>query len=407
MYGEIIKTPGVVRVYLSTIVARMPVGALGLLLILRTRELTGSYAAGGLVAAAYAVALGVASPVLGRLVDRRGQRLVLVASAVVSSAALAGFAALPDGTGVAPALLLAAVAGAGTPPLSACQRAIWTDALAPRLRHTAYALDSVVFELVYISGPLVLVAGVGAWSLRAALLVAALAAVLGTFAFVATRLSRDWRPHPHRPADPLGPLRGAGVRTILTALALFAIGIAATEIAVAAFAEREGSPNAVGLLLGLWGVGSLTGGLVFGRLAPPPDPGRRLALLLLALAVLEIPMALAWSLPAMAVAITLAGLAIAPGMALAFHLLSEVAPTGTVTEAQTWVSSGFGAGMAGGSALCGWLVERTGTTAGLWLVVGVGVLAAAVVAGRRHTLVVPQPAAAVAAPAAGRAPVAA
>ena len=103
--------------------------------------------------------------------------------------------------------------------------------------------------------------------------------------------------------------------------------------------------------------------------------------------------------------ITLAGLAIAPGMALAFHLLSEVAPTGTVTEAQTWVSSGFGAGMAGGSALCGWLVEHTGTTAGLWLVVAVGLLAAAVVAVRRRTLVVPPAPAAAPAPGAARAPV--
>jgi MFS family permease len=194
------------------------------------------------------------------------------------------------------------------------------------------------------------------------------------------------------------------VRTILAALALFAIGIAATEIAVAAFAEREGSPNAVGLLFALWGLGSLTGGLVFGRLAPPPDPGRRLGLLLLALALLEVPMALARSLPAMAAAITLAGLAIAPGMALAFHLLSEVAPTGTVTEAQTWVSSGFGAGMAGGSALCGWLVEHTGTSAGLWLVVGVGLLAALVVAARRGTLVVPPAAAPTPAPAAAPEP---
>ena len=68
MYGEILKTPGVWRVYVASIVGRLPMGALGLLLILRTRDMTGSYAAGGAVSAAYAIALGVAGPLLGRIV---------------------------------------------------------------------------------------------------------------------------------------------------------------------------------------------------------------------------------------------------------------------------------------------------------------------------------------------------
>src|SRR4051794_5075269 len=143
MYSEILSTPGVRRVYAASIVGRLPMGALGLLLILRTREMTGSYAAGGAVAAAYAVAAGIGGPLLGRLIDRRGQGAVLVLASLFSAVMLGAFAALPDGTSGWLAALLAAAAGAGTPPLSACQRALWTDTLAPRLRHSAYALDSV------------------------------------------------------------------------------------------------------------------------------------------------------------------------------------------------------------------------------------------------------------------------
>src|SRR4051812_4988003 len=261
MYGEILKTPGVARIYLASIVGRLPLGALGLLLILRTREMTGSYAAGGAVAAAFAIATGVAAPLLGRLVDRRGQAPVLVPSALASGVLLGAFAALPDGTGVWAAALLAAGAGATTPPLSSCQRAIWSDAIAPHLRHTAYVLDSVVFELVYIAGPLLLVGLIGAWSLQAALAVGAAAGAGGALAFCVTRLSRAWRPRGHGPANRWGPLRGSGVRTLLGAVALFGVGIAATEVALAAFAQRHGSPNAVGVLLALWGVGSMSGGL--------------------------------------------------------------------------------------------------------------------------------------------------
>src|SRR3954453_12096253 len=100
MYGEILSPPGVRRVYAASIVGRLPVGALGLLLILRTREMTGSYAFGGAVAAAYAIATGIAAPVLGRVVARRGQAAVLVPAALASGVLLGAYAALPAGTPV-------------------------------------------------------------------------------------------------------------------------------------------------------------------------------------------------------------------------------------------------------------------------------------------------------------------
>src|SRR5206468_6449741 len=140
-------------------------------------------------------------------------------------------------------------------------------------RHSAFALDSVVFEMVYIAGPLLLITGVASWSLRAAAVVAGLLAGAGAVAFALTRLSREWRPHAERSSDRLGALRHTGVRAILAALALFAVGIAAMEIAVAAFCERHGAPHAIGAMLGLWGLGSMAGGLIAGRHRAPADGG--------------------------------------------------------------------------------------------------------------------------------------
>ena len=56
-------------------------GALGLLFVLHTQALTGSYARGGAVAGAYTLALGISNPLLARVVDRRGQTLVLLRAA--------------------------------------------------------------------------------------------------------------------------------------------------------------------------------------------------------------------------------------------------------------------------------------------------------------------------------------
>jgi len=51
----------------------------GLVLLLRTREMTGSYAAGGVVAAVNGFGLCVAAPFLGRRIDHRGERATLLA----------------------------------------------------------------------------------------------------------------------------------------------------------------------------------------------------------------------------------------------------------------------------------------------------------------------------------------
>ena len=108
-------------------------GAIGLLLVLHTQALTGSYAAGGLAAGAYALALGLSNPVLGRVADRRGQTLLLRAGAPVAAAAIVAVALLPAGAPQGAIVACAVVAGLAQPPVGACMRALWPTLL-PRPR---------------------------------------------------------------------------------------------------------------------------------------------------------------------------------------------------------------------------------------------------------------------------------
>src|SRR4051812_49879586 len=96
----IASAPGALRLFAVSIVARLPVAMLSIGLLVHARHLTGSFAAAGLVAGAFAVALGAGGPLLGAIADRRGQTAVLVASAVVAAGHLA----------------LAGAAGSGLPP---------------------------------------------------------------------------------------------------------------------------------------------------------------------------------------------------------------------------------------------------------------------------------------------------
>src|SRR3954451_24859593 len=94
-----------------SIVARLPLAMFSIGLLVHAQRLTGSFAAAGLVTAAYAIALGIGGPLLGRLVDRRGQTLVLALTAPVSLALLIVIGVLP--AGVALWLLIALSAGIG------------------------------------------------------------------------------------------------------------------------------------------------------------------------------------------------------------------------------------------------------------------------------------------------------
>ena len=126
---------------------------LGIALLIHARQLTGSFAAAGSSAGAYAVATGVGGPLLGRLVDRRGQTVVLLPSVLATAGLLAVAAALPAGTPLPLILALAAGIGLATPPLGACVRTLLPGLVDEDTVRVAYAVDTTAVELTWVFGP--------------------------------------------------------------------------------------------------------------------------------------------------------------------------------------------------------------------------------------------------------------
>jgi len=391
---DVLRTPGALSLFVLSCVARLPMGAVGLLLVLHTHELTGSYAAGGLASGVYALAIGVSNPVLGRVVDRRGQTPVLRVGAPVAAAAIVVVALLPAGAPKAAVITAAAAAGLSQPPVGACMRALWPELLATAdLRHAAYALEGAALEIVYICGPVVIVAGVGSLSLAAALVVCAGALLAGDVAFSAHPASRGWRPQPSRGRDLTGALRAGGVRVLFAVFALIGLSIGAIEVAVPAMLDTMGHRELTGLLLGAWGVGSMVAGFAVGRLGAPPDAARRLAWLLAAWGVAHAAVGAAGAPATLALALLVAGVTIAPALVCANGMLDHVAPAGTLTEAFTWTSTGIVVGVAVGSAAGGALVEATSPALAIAALSAGGLLAALLVrAAAAGSLAAPAPA---------------
>ncbi len=365
----VLRLPGVSRAFFISCVALLPIGALGLLLVLNTRDVTGNYAAGGLVAAGYALAVGISNPILARRADRGGQLGVLRVGVPLSAGATLGQALLADGAPLALRVALAVLAGAAFPPMSAYRRKLWTVPVPDvgDARHQVYATEGVLMEITYILGPVVIVGGVGSWSTRAGLVVCAAAVALGGTAWARQAAVRGLVGEPVAERDLLGSLRAPAIRLTFLVFLSLGVTVGGVEVGVPAALEEMGSRGLTGSVLGLWGLGSVLGGLAISRAGVAADPVRRLGLLVATWGGLHGVVALAGSPWVLALGMLLAGATIAPTFTVFNGLLDHIAPPGALTEAFTWTATGMTLGVAVGGGVAGHLADTAGPAAALAL----------------------------------------
>lgn len=376
-YRRVLRAPHVATLYASSVVARLPVGANGLAIVLFMRERTGSFAAAGAAAGAYALASGISSPWQGRLIDRHGPRLIIPRLVALQVAGVLAFVGLGlTGAPVGVLVLTAFAAGLGQAPFSSVMRAMWPRLLAdPALIATAFALDSAVVEIVFVVGPLLTALLTAVFSPQLALLVSVAFATLGALPFIRSPAIRTWEPEPPSDSHILGALRSPGLRTVVLTTLPIGFAFGSIEIAVPAFAAHHDHANAAGLLLAAWALGSASGGLVFGARDWPWALSRQYVVLVGILALSFLPLLAAASLTAIVPLLLVAGAFIAPTISAGSQLMGRLAPPGMGTEAYAWGPTAIVAGFAAGSALCGALAEAQGWRAAL--VAGLVVVGAA------------------------------
>jgi MFS family permease len=393
VYTRILRTPGVAVIVLATLIGRMPIGISGLAILLFVREVTGSFASAGLCAGALALGSAIGAPLQGRLIDRRGVRMLLPLAIVHGAGLLVVWAAGESGAATTVLALASLIAGAATPPVSSVLRSHWPFLLGaqPELIPSAYALDSVMIEVIFVIGPLATTAVVATVGPQYALIVSAALALVGVVLLLA---GLGGRPGPERAPEGtravgLGALAAPGLRTLVLASLPVGFTLGTIEVVLPAFSTDEGAEELAGVLLAVWSASSGVAGLVWGA------RGSRLPLLeahlrfawLLPLAMA--PLILATSPATMAALAVLAGLPIAPLIASRNQLVERVALPGTSTEAFTWPLTALVAGVALGAATAGAVIEASSWAGGVVVAIAVGLVGATVVVARRGTLAQP------------------
>ncbi len=376
-YRRILTRPGTALFSGAGLVARLPISMLGLGIVLLVEHETGSYAMAGAISATALVANAACAVPQGRLIDRHGQTLVLPALITVWAIALAGLMASvtwawTDVTTYA----CAALCGASMPSVGTCVRARWSAALTDKAEiDTAFALEAVADESVFLVGPIAVTLLATAFHPVAGLAAALATGLLGTYAFASLRSTAP-PPHPPvatgtaRPPMPWPPI--LPLTLVSGALGLL---FGATEVTTVAFAEEEGHPAAAGFLLAIWALGSLVAGLVSGSLSSRSGPLVRLRWGALGMTVAMAPLALVPSVPVMALVLLLGGLAISPTLIAAMSLAEQSLPPARLTEGMSYLQTGLLAGVAPGAAVAGVVIETHGASPSYLVALTGGVVA--------------------------------
>jgi MFS family permease len=378
-YRAVLARPGALRFSLGAMVARLPISIDTLGIVLLVTGLGRSYGLAGALTAAYTVANAAMAIVQGRLLDRVGQARVLpVVASAFGVAVMVLVASLESGWPDPVAFVAAAVAGAAYPPIGSCVRARWSFVLAghPSEIQTAYALESVVDEAIFIIGPTIATVLATTWHPWAGLGLALVTGVGGSLWLASQRATQ---PHPHPPGHVTGARPPMPWRAVVPlAVVCLALGsmFSAAEVATVAFSGEQHAKPYAGVLLALWALGSMLAGLVTGTLRWRRTAVFRVQVGSLILALVMFPMVFVGSMVVMGAALFVAGLAIAPTLIASMSATEQMVPGPRLTEGIAIMHTGIAAGLAPGAALAGVVIDAHGANPAYLVAFGAGVVAA-------------------------------
>jgi MFS family permease len=372
-YADLLRTPGVARIIAAQLTARFPSGMISLGFLLHIEGIFDSYAYAGIVLAATSVGQAISGPLTSRLMGVLGMRRVLVTAISVCAVALTAIALaqLP----IWGYVILGAIVGLSYPPIQPAVRTIYPKMVNGRQLTPLFSLDASAQEIIWIAGPVVVTFVGTQVSTVAGVLLSVVFLIGGGAWFVLS-------PEVGRVRIPRSKRRFGSVLTkppvlIATIVGFLVVGsCAAIEAGVVASFGQEGAES--GIVLAIWAVASLVGGLAFGNIPIGPWALARRVLVIAIGASLAIFASGFWPL---AVTLVIAGICLAPALAVMFSAVSASVKFSDTAEAYGWVGTGQLIGAAAGSAVAGFLIDglrtsdSTGSSGAFWASAGFAILA--------------------------------
>jgi MFS family permease len=351
-YRDLLRTPGVARIMAAQLTARFPNGMTSLAILLHIQYVTGSYGAAGLVLGATSVGQAIAGPVTSRWMGVWGMRRVLTTTLVICACAITAIALIE--TVVPVYMALGLIAGLSTPPVQSAVRTIYPKMVNSRQLTPLFSFDASLQEVIWIVAPVVItLVATQIGTVQALLLIVAILISGGAWFILSPEVGRVRIPRSRRS---LGKVLAKPQVLLATVIGFLLIGAcAAVEAGVVATFDHGGLE--AGIVLAIFSVGSLAGGLSFGHIPIGRwAMARRLAIVAVGLTLTMFSLNIFW----IGGTLFLAGIGIAPALAVLFAMTSASVKFSETAEAYGWIGTGQLIGAAAGSAIAGFLIDGVG-----------------------------------------------
>jgi MFS family permease len=372
-YRETLALPRIKSLLAVATLARIPIAAGAVVLTLHVvTDLDRGYGAAGLVGAALTIGGSVGAPLMGRLIDRRGLRPVLVLTTVAEVIFWTVAQALPYW----PLLILALFGGVLALPAFAVARQSIAALTPEAQRLPAFALDSITTEISFMAGPaLGVLIATGPGPRIAMLTIAAGILVSGLGLWLLNppvRADHEASIESGERVPRRSWLRPRFVAILAVTLAATLV-LSGTDVTVVAVLRENGEISWTGFVMSLWAFYSLLGGFAYGTMH------RRLpaVALLTPMAILTAAVALGashWWL--LAVLLIPCGALCAPTITASADAVSRMTPASARGEAMGLHNSSLTVGVALGGPLAGLAADTWSPAWGFVAVGGLGTLIA-------------------------------
>ncbi|TQS90669.1 MFS transporter [Arthrobacter sp. TS-15] len=402
LYKEMLSIRPVRRLLIVGMIARIPHSAAGVLLTLHIVLTLGQgYAAAGAAAAVMTIGIALGAPWRGRRVDMVGLRKALIPS-VVSETVIWSIVPHVSYEWLLP---LVFVGGLFTLPIFSVVRQSLGVMVDGEQRRSAFALDSIATELVFMIGPavgaIVATSGFSAIGLTAVGVSVSVAGLFLMWFNPPTRSEAVCTPqesadraaadlvaaeaamvasapaHVQEAASEMASStsRTAGLRNrvarnftwfTVSVAALFTVAagsgmvLSGSDVSIVGLLERGGHQNEIGIVFFFWCAASVVGGLIYGSMKRSISP----MLLLLGMAAFTIPMGFAQDTWTLAFLSLLPGLLCAPVLSASSEKVADLVEEERRGEAMGWYGSALTAGVALGAPLAGVFIDTVGPSGG-------------------------------------------
>jgi MFS family permease len=370
-YRAVFRTPGSAAFCAAAFVMRIPIAVypIGIVLIISARD--GRYGFAGVLTAWYIFGNAVSTPLLSVLVDRHGQRRIMLPTAAVHVVAVVALAVLlrTDASNwllTGPAVLL----GLSYLSVGSLVRARWSVQLdgRPELA-TALSVESVLDEVIFVIGPLVATV-LATRADPVVVLYVGVALVAGGSLWLASLRATEPPAHPRAATGHVSALRCRGMVVLTIATVAMGATFASAEVSMVAYCGQHGHRGLSGVVLAGIALGSGVSGLAYGAIGWRSDLLTRFRAQAIVFALLPFVLFATVNVPVLAAAGFVLGLGIAPALITAFGLIQQIVPARALTEGLSWVSTGLNVGYGAGAALIGGIADHHGARAAFLVVVG-------------------------------------